>query len=157
MFRSVLEVMLQTGARWRRNSGLVRMMLAELHPGLAKHALESGRPAMPMNWRNWHRFLPAAPVYARKGLAKVTDRIGMVKSTAGNLPPRMILWQDGQIRELLRPEEMLVGEMFERQRLREFLAASQNQNFEFNGQWQRLLSLEMTLRFLRSEFKSIFK
>jgi hypothetical protein len=60
----------------------------------------------------------------------------------------MCLWQDEQVRELLQVETMRLNELLEQQRLRDFLAASQQSHFAFDGQWQRLLSLEMTLRFL---------
>lgn len=150
MFRSVLETMLQTGARWRRNSLLVRMMMAKLHPGLAKYRLESGHPALPMTWLNWPRFLPAAITYSRKAIDKVASRIGPTKQDANGQSPRLTLWQDEQLRALLQPDKMLISELIDAQRLSKFLSASQQSNFYFGRQWQRLLSLEMALRLCRS-------
>ncbi|HEX9002129.1 MAG TPA: hypothetical protein VGB07_19640 [Blastocatellia bacterium] len=149
MLRSVLEVMLQTGAQWRRNSLLMRMLLAELQPQLAAYPLEYGHPALPLNWKTWPRFLPAAKVYARK----VCQRIGLTDELSKSEPPRMKLWRDEQVRELLRPETMRLGELIERRQLDGFLAASRQPQFLFEQQWQRLLSLEITLNFLHSEWK----
>lgn len=152
MLRSVLEVMLQTRAQWRQNSLLARMVMAQLNPKLAAHSLESGHPALPLTWRTWPRFAPAALVYARKAWAKASRQFerqfGLRQPAALREPPRMRLWQDEQVRELLRVETMRLNELLEQQRLRAFLAASQQSHFAFDGQWQRLLSLEMTLRFL---------
>lgn len=149
MLRSVLEVMLQTGAQWRRNSLLMRMLLAELQPQLAAYPLEYGHPALPLNWKTWPRFLPAAKVYAQK----VCQRIGLTDELAKSEPPRMKLWRDEQVRELLRPETMRLGELIDRRLLQNFLAASRQPQFLFEQQWQRLLSLEITLNFLHSEWK----
>lgn len=150
MFRSVMEVMLQTGARWRRNSLLMRMMMAELHYGLASHKLESGHPALPVTWFNWLRFLPAAITYSRKAIDKVASRIGPTKQDANGQSPRLTLWQDEQLRALLQPDNMLISELIDAQRLNKFLSASQQSNFYFDRQWQRLLSLEMALRLCKS-------
>lgn len=149
MLRSVLELMLQTGARWRRNSLLIRMLLAELQPQLAAYPLEYGHPALPLNWKTWPRFLPAAKVYAQK----VCQRIGLTDELAKSEPPRMKLWRDEQVRELLRPETMRLGELIDRRLLQNFLAASRQPQFPFEQQWQRLLSLEMMLSFLHSEWR----
>lgn len=145
MFRSVMEVMLQTGAHRRQNSLLMRMMMAELHRDLAKHKLENGHPALPMTWLNWPRFLPAAAVYSRKAIGKAIARTGLINQSAKTQPPRLTLWQDEQVRALLQPATMLLGEIIERRRLDDFLMASQQFDFAFDRQWQRLLSLEMTL------------
>jgi hypothetical protein len=151
MLRPVLEIMLQTGAQWRRNSLLIRMLLAELQPQLAAHRLEGGHPALPLNWKTWPRFLPAAKVYARKAWKKVVAQAGSKGDLNSGEATRMRLWRDEQVRELLQPETMLAGEWIERRRLQDILKASQQPQFPFEQQWQRLLSLEMTLRFLRSD------
>lgn len=142
MLRPVLEVMLQTGARWRRRSLLMRMLMAELQPRLAAQPLDAGHPALPLDWKTWPRFLPAAKVYAQKAWKKVVGE----SVTASADSPRNRLWLDEQVRELLQPQTMLVGELIERRRLTEFLAASRQPQFPFDQQWRRLLSLEMALR-----------
>ncbi len=151
MFRSVMEAMLQTGARWRRNSLLMRMTLAKLHPGLAIHKLENGHPALPMTWSNWPRFLPALSVYLQKAADRLAARTGLTKLSANDQSSRMLLWQDEEAMAFLQPATMLLGEFIERQKLSEFLLASQQPDFSFDGQWQRLLSLEMAVRLLKSE------
>jgi hypothetical protein len=153
MLRSVLEIMLQTGAKWRRNSLLMRMLLAELQPQLAAHPLEDGHPALPLNWKTWPHFLPAAKVYALMAWIKAGAQAGSKGNLSTGEATRVRLWRDEQVRELLQPETMLVGEWIERRRLREFLMASQQSQFSFGQQWQRLLSLEMALRFLRPEWR----
>lgn len=145
MLRSVLEVMLQTDARARRRSLLMRMLLAELQPRLAAHPLDAGHPALPLDWKTWPHFLPAAKVFAQKAWKKAMSQSAPVHTDSA----RMRLWQDEQVRELLRPKKMLAGEWLERRRLETFLAASRQPQFSFDPQWRRLLGLEMALHFLR--------
>ncbi|HMY72593.1 MAG TPA: hypothetical protein PLQ88_12225, partial [Blastocatellia bacterium] len=70
MLRSVLDVMLQTRARLRQRSLLMRMLLAELQPRLAAVPLDAGHPALPLDWKTWPHFLPAAKVFAQKAWKK---------------------------------------------------------------------------------------
>src|SRR5205823_2710175 len=48
MLRSVLEAMLQTSARLRARSLLMRKAIARMAPSIGNYPLESGSPAMPV-------------------------------------------------------------------------------------------------------------
>ncbi len=154
LFRSVLETMLQTRARFRQRSLLIRRMLAAFQPRLAEFPLEHGYPALPVTWRTLHRFWPVPRYYAKRMLAKMGRAAGRNLSSptsrAGHLPARLQLWRDDSVRELLHPATMRLGCMLDLTALRDFLVRSQEGNFPFSEQWTRLLSLEYTLRVLES-------
>lgn len=154
MFRSVLEVMLQTQARVRRRSLLVRQLMPLLHAGLAAHRLEHGHPPLPLNWRTWPRFLPAVPVFARK----VARKLGLTTVGANPALVQMSFWQHPEtradIQALLDPAQMRLGDWFDPARLRAFLVEAHPPSFPFAAQWNRMLSLELTLRTVHEELSS---
>jgi len=143
MFRPVLETMLQTRASLRQRSLLVREMLARFQPQLANYPLEHGYPAVPAGATNLHRFWPLAVYYG----GKVLQRTGWAKRRSSPQPtPRVQLWEDKQIQELLRPSTMKSAQLLELQPLADFLASSRRPGFTADKEWCRLLSLEHTLR-----------
>ena len=150
LFRSVLETMLQVHPGLRQRSLLVRRMLAEFHPRLAAFPLEHGYPAMPFGWRNSYRFWPLPQHYAKRAWSKVGSRLARTASATtprpGFLPPRLQLWADAEVQELLHGTTMRARGMLESKPLESFLARSRDEGFPFDGQWARLLSLEYTLR-----------
>ncbi len=151
LFRSVLETMLQTTARLRRRSLLIRRMLAEFQPRLAEFPLEHGYPAVPVTWRTLHRFWPVPKYYGEKVLSKVVHTGGRrwePRSSQGGLPVRLHLWREEEVREVLRPDTMRMGCLVDRATLGDFLERSRRSDFPFDGQWARVLSLESTLRLL---------
>ncbi len=147
LFRSVLETMLQTATRLRRRSGLIRYMLADFQPRLAEFPLEHGYPAAPVRWKNVARFWPLPLYYGKKVVSRLFSKIGKKRSAVPeSLPPRLQLWAEDEVRELLRPAGLKVGELLDHIALNNFLERSHRQNFPFEDQWARVLSLEYTLR-----------
>ncbi len=147
LFRPVLESFLAVRARDRANSMLVRRILAEYAPDWANYPLESGCPAAPMTVGNFYRFAPIANYYGKKIAAKILR--GAVWGTPGWMPAeRQRLWQREEIRELLNPKEMRIAKILDPSGLPEFLQRAQQQDFAFDEQWARILSLEITLRTL---------
>lgn len=147
LFRPVLETLLAVRARDRVNSMLVRRILAEYAPDWANHPLESGCPAAPMTIKNFYRFAPLANYYGKKIAAKLLR--GAVWGTPGWMPAeRQRLWQREEIRELLNPKEMRIANILEPDALSKFLQRAQQQDFAYDEQWARILSLEITLRTL---------
>ncbi len=145
LFRPVLETLLSIQARDRRNSSLVRRILAEYVPNWANYPLESGFPAAPMTWRNFCRFAPMANYYGKRIATKILR--GSIWGTPGWLPAeRMRLWEREDVRGLLDPKEMLVARILDANGLPEFLGRAQQQEFSFDEEWARILSLEITLR-----------
>jgi len=150
LFRSILETILQTETRLRRGSLLVRKMLAEFQPQLASFPLEHGFPALPVTWKTFHRFLPAARFYADK----VTRRLGLRSPKSSQrangepsiLPPHLQLWRDEEVRSLLHLRNMKLGSLLDWAAAENFLKHSQSSTFPFGAQWTRLLSLEYALR-----------
>ncbi|MDX2029386.1 MAG: hypothetical protein SF339_01870 [Blastocatellia bacterium] len=144
MFRSVLEAALRTPPRLRRNNRLMRDVIHRLRPDLAAEPLESGAPALPLNWRTGPRFLPAAGVAAKKAWRRFAP-----PASAPPAPPaRLRLWRDERIAATLAPATMLLGAVIDPARLQAFLAASRRAAFGFDAQWNRLLGLELALRSL---------
>lgn len=151
LFRSVLETMLSTRTCLRRRSLLIRHMLAEFTPRLAEFPLEHGYPALPVTWRNLHRFWPVPGHYGKKVLFKLlgTNRGSLAGgSLSSQLRTRLQLWCDDEVREILNATTMRLANLVDRKALRDFLANSQRVNFSLHHQWTRALTLEYTLRIL---------
>jgi asparagine synthase (glutamine-hydrolysing) len=149
MFRSVLEVMLQTETKARQRSLLIRKMLARFYPAFANAPLEHGYPAAPLNWTNWYRFLPLAKYYGSLLLHKAGfhSRRGVPSSDS---PPRVVqLWGEPEIREIWVASRMACGALLDQDRLESYIADSQKPGFRWEQQWMRLLSLELTCRALQ--------
>ena len=145
MFRSVLEIMLQTKTSLRKRSLLVRKMLARFQPRLAEFPLEHGYPALPVTLTTLPRFSPLFNYYANK----VLQRAGLKSGTPESSGPshlRLQLWQDEEVRELLNPASMRVAALFDVPALRTFLSYSQREHFDADREWTRLLTLEYALR-----------
>jgi hypothetical protein len=150
LFRSVLETMLQATTRSRRRSLLIRKVLAALQPRLAAFPLEHGYPALPVTWRNVHRFWPVPLDFGKKVLAKVGSRVGgsrwrRLATSPDRLPARLHLWHDEDVQVLLQPATMRLGSVVNPDTLRAFLRRSQGQDFPWDAQWARVLSLEYAL------------
>ncbi len=142
--RSVLEPALMTQGHFRQRNLLIRRMLAEFFPQLGEYPLEHGYPALPLTWRNVHRFWPVPAHYGQRLMKKFLRRAG----ASGNLPARLRLWREEEVRGLLRAGTMRLESLVEKKHLEDFLSHSEEQNFPFNGQWARMLSLEYTLHVL---------
>jgi hypothetical protein len=148
MWRPILEVMLQARSSLRERSLMVRKMLARFQPVMAQFPLEHGYPALPATWSNLHRFLPLLGHYGKK----VMERTGLRRQPAevANAPaPRTILWKEKEVAELLQPPTMQSSCLLDNAGLQNFLRDSQQPGFSRDGEWQRLLSLEYTLRTLQ--------
>jgi len=153
LFRSVLETMLQATTRSRRRSLLIRKVLAALQPQLAEFPLEHGHPALPVTWRNVYRFWPVPVDFGKKVIAKVISRVGgstwrRPATSPGQLPARLHLWPDEDVQTLLQPATMRLGSVVDPDTLHAFLRRSQGQDFPWEAQWARVLSLEYALHIL---------
>ncbi|MGH9767553.1 MAG: hypothetical protein ACREAB_08990 [Blastocatellia bacterium] len=149
MFRSVLETALQTTARTRKHSRLVRSLMTMLHPQLAAYPLEHGYPAAPLTLKNLPRFTPALWHYAKKAWGKVNEKfINRPAAQAEPKPDRLRLLDDEEIRETLNPAKMRLNRLIDQLRLQDFLESSQQSRFAFDSQWRRVLAIEMTLQFV---------
>jgi hypothetical protein len=148
MFRSVLETMLVTRSLLRWRSLLIRKMLTKFSPRLADYPLEHGFPAQPANWRNFYRFAPLVAYFGEKAIAKIGGKLALKRATGHrtSIKPRLQLWRDDQVKELLRPEGMKVSAWLDKAALENFLERSEGKDFSFDDQWGRLLSLECALR-----------
>jgi hypothetical protein len=149
MFRSVLEIMLAARPMLRWRSLMIRKMLAKFSPRMADYPLEHGFPAEPATWKNFYRFAPLATYFAEKVLHKTGGRFARrraTKSDEGSFDPRLQLWSDEQVKELLRPGNMELAASLDSSALSNFLARSQQEEFALGEQWARILSLECALR-----------
>ena len=145
LFRPVLETLLSVRARDRRNSMLVRRILAEYAPDWANYPLESGFPAAPMTLGNFYRFAPMANYYGKRIAAKILR--GSIWGTPGWMPAeRMRLGEREEVRRLLEVGSMRVGLILDAEGLAGFLRRARSEDFAFDEEWGRILSLEVTLR-----------
>ena len=109
---------------------------------------DRGFPAEPVSLRNFHRFYPLADYFGRKVLNKFRGRLGFQHSAGHSriASPRLRLWRDERVEELLRPANMKLSGWMDPVALENFLERSRGENFQLSGQWGRLLSLECALR-----------
>jgi len=149
LFRSVLEVMLSSSPGVRKRSLLVRKMLAQFQPKLARHPLEHGYPAMPATLGNLHRFWPLLPYYGGKvkqKAARFIGKRGTSPAPRAELSTRERLWREAAVSEILNPATMRVASILDGSTLVSFLERSRQPEFSQDEQWSRLLSLEVALR-----------
>ena len=127
-------------------------MLAEHEPELGEFPLEHGFPALPVTWKNFYRFWPIVGYYRQKIVAKASQKAGWRRAPSlpapSNLPPRINLWREEEVRDLLNPGKMRLACVLDKKALDNFLSLSEKQDFKFNDQWARMLTLEYTLRVL---------
>lgn len=142
MFTSVLETMLQASSKLRKRSLLVRRMLAEFQPRLAEFPLEYGYPAAPTTWRNFYCFRSLLSYYGERVLERAGGKTGSHNST----PLRLKLWEEDEVRELLKPASMKVANLADQRGLAAFLDGSRRSEFTADPEWRRLLTLEYTVR-----------
>ncbi len=152
LFRSILEIILQTRARARRRSLLIRRMLTRLQPQLAEFPLENGCPATPATWKNFYRFRPLVNYYAQRTASKAARMAGIKRAShvppSGGLPLRLHLWKEEEVRTLLNPVTMRLASLLDPTALESFLTRSRTEHFIHDDQWTRLLTLEYTIRSL---------
>lgn len=148
LFRSVLETSLQVPARDRRDSGLVRRLLLDLHPPFANAPLEHGYPPLPITWKTVHRFWPVPVYYGRRVINKVLGtRAAAAPASPNGGPPRLRFAPLEEIRDLLQPTEMRLGALVGKDALTRFLERPEAGD-SYEQTWTRVLSLEFALRTL---------
>jgi hypothetical protein len=154
MFRSVLETILAADVRSRRRSLLIRELLSRYTPKWAVVPLEHGYPAIPATWKNLYRFAPILAHYGRKVGSRTARAFGIRQrantSTQRSIPCRLRLWSEDPVRALMDHRTMRLNGLLEATALQTFLTQSQQENFPFEGMWNRILSLEYTLHVLSS-------
>lgn len=151
LLRSVIKPMLEADTPSRRNSLLFRRVFAAVDPRLAQHRLTRGYPPLPATWKTFHRFWPLIPLYGGKVLGKL-GRWLLPRRAAMPAPdsPRLRLWQDPQIQELLRAQRLRCTEVLDPQGVARFLERSRQPEFAHSAQWAMLLTLECTLQRLEA-------
>jgi len=154
LFRSVLDVNLSMGVATRYRSRVIREMLARHAPGLARIPMTRGYPPMPFSLKTVHAFRSLPAYYAKRVAAKVARMagFGVVLAPTAGVPVtlRVALWGDPAVREHLDPRSMRLAAILAPERLEGFLAESRTPGFAFEGGWNRLLTLEATMRRLEA-------
>ncbi|MFO1053680.1 MAG: hypothetical protein U1F36_15805 [Planctomycetota bacterium] len=149
VFRSALEPLLRTRFAARDKNRLARMVLARFAPKLARMRLESGGPALPRTALNAWRFLPEAVGFAKKVALKLAGRRTHARTLEETSAPRLALWSDPRLRDLLDPTRMELGGHVDRDELRSLVDATRAPQFEHELLFGNLLALELGLRRLR--------
>jgi hypothetical protein len=149
--KSVLSPVLRTKAAFRLKSNLVRHMLGKYSADLAKFPTDRGYPAEPLQVTNLHRFWPMVPYMSGRIVSKArrTVGIGVARKVGAAEPGRLQLLKELEVRELLDARVMAAGDVLDRAALTDFLNRARATDFKYEGQWNRLLTLEWTLRTLR--------
>ena len=159
MFRSVLELMLQTSTNLRRRGLLVRKMLEKVLPKLAAFPLEHGWPAVPVQWNTFYKFWPLPVYYGKKVIERVIGARAQAPSLAteeiAQEPAWLKLWREEEVQDLFAASTLKVEEVVEPSQLKIFLDQSRKAEFAFSEQWSRLLSLEYALSTVKQATNSL--
>ena len=152
MLKNIVEIFLQVQPSIRRRNLFVRKILARKHPEFAKIPLEHGYPASPLSVANFYKFWPVPRYYLVKIGQKLLAKSGMSTPRSSlpqaKMPARMQLWHEDQVKQMLNPDSMHSLSLFDVDVFANFLENSQSEQFRYNEQWERIFTLEMTLRLL---------
>lgn len=143
--RSILDTMVGVPWQVRRRSFLVRRMLRDYAPDLARYPLEHGYPAEPFSLRNAPRFTPVLWSYGRRARSKLLA-IASRKGPATNPSVRQRLLSDPEVQHRLDPKRMVLGRFLDTDVLQGLAEASQFGTVSHSLLWSRILSLESALR-----------
>jgi hypothetical protein len=149
LIRSVLESLLQTNSKFRRNGAFIRQMLVTINPKLAATPLEHGYPALPVAWNTVHRFWPL-PIHLGKRAVAKAERI--VKGKLGlttNVKTGVSLLSNSSTEKpdaLLCPQRMRSAKIMDPARVDQLVSGFKTEGLSLDSQRARLLSLETALR-----------
>lgn len=150
-FTSVLTPMLAAQPGSRLRSFLPRHLFATRNEKLANIPLEHGYPPTVAKLNNLHRFAPVYFHYQRKVMQKVASKIRPAASAEAPPPTPYARYQtlfDQGLRKLLASPRLLESPLFEESTTRALL----NPSIPLGGyklvQWERLITLEYSIRTL---------
>ena len=150
LFRSVLEPMLASKTKLRKNGLLIREMLVKLQPEVAAFPLEHGYPALPVTIYNFYRFWPVVHYYQHRIARKIFRNFAFgSKIGAPQITQRDQLWKEDEVQELLNFKNMQLSSLLDQNTLQRFLENSRRGGFSFDAQFLRVLTLEYTLAVLK--------
>jgi hypothetical protein len=95
-------------------------------------------------------------LYGGKVLERLRRMVMPARSAAAPADsPRLRLWQDPQVQQLLQPSRLLSTQLLDAKGVENFLERSRRPDFAYSGQWAFLLTLECTLQRLQSVTREI--
>jgi hypothetical protein len=121
-------------------------------PAFARVPLARGYPAVPFGPSTAHLFWGLPVRYAKRAFWRARRLAGFdgPPSTAAverpQIPERLHLWLEDEVRETLQPRSMKAASLLDPAMLEHFLERSTARDFAFDGQWRRLLGLELSQR-----------
>jgi hypothetical protein len=110
--------------------------------------LEHGCPAVPFTARTFYRFTPLVGYYTRAIRSRLLTKTGLRKPPGA--PPGPQPWSEEHVRALLHPSSMVIRDMLDPAVRAQLERGSFPEAIASDKQWQRLLTLEFTLRALRT-------
>ena len=147
LFRSVVETMVRMTARVRRRSLVVRRMLWEKHRTLAVVPLDRGYAPVPFRPETVANFAPVVKRYGDRITRKLRKMAGADPATRENpLIPRLTLWRDPEIQQLLDPRTMRSVHALDGDAIARLVRDSRADGFASDDLWTRLLTLECAMR-----------
>lgn len=152
-FSNVISPILSARPRTRLRSLLPRHIFATRNRTLANIPLEHGYPPAPANLLNLARFTPIVGHYAGKVVAKIKARLPRKPSQSLPLPPLHEKYAhlfDEPLFTTLRQPVILETGLFDEDKTRDFLNPARPLSGHKLEQWQRLVSLECSLRALKT-------
>lgn len=145
---AILTPMLAARPEARLRSLLPRHLFSQRNPTLASLTLEHGYPPATVNMGNLHRFFPVLQYYGHKVINKLKPKF----APASDIAPSTSAQQrysdlfSTPLREILNSPKIFETQLFNESATSCFLDPAQPINGYRLAQWQRLLTLECTLR-----------
>ena len=86
---------------------------------------------------------------------KLPGKGRILKHENKNEPQRISLWRNESFQEILEKKDLNCIQMFDKEKLKNFLEMSKTTNFIYDNQWRRLFSLEFSLDVIKQMKKSV--
>ena len=148
-FTTVLTPILSARPGVRLRSLLPRKIFATRNSALATIPLEHGYPPVPVTLLNLPSFFPIGGHYAGKLKNKIQARIrAKTPPTAApiTLQARYRVLFDESLASVLATPQIIASEIFDEEKTRDMLTTDQCLSGHRLEQWQRMVSIEYTLR-----------
>jgi hypothetical protein len=160
-FKESVQNAISINYKWRRHSRLFRLLMERVNPTLASIATTDGGPALPMRITNLHKFRSYWSLIAKQ-LVRKSSRAVLGRSLLPPLRDEFSTYPQARWRretlnyleqdEVLDPDHMHSGRLYEAEALERFLNQARSETFGQESFLSRILTVELALRAVGASF-----
>lgn len=152
-FKRPLEISLQLNPEYKKRGKLMRYIMEEECPEVAREKMINDAPFVRMTKSNMPLFIPAVLFLIKKAVRKMSQIVLGKTIWAGLTVPDYDtgLWyrtalRDQRCRNLLSYDDMESRYLYNRETFNKFVRQAGMEGFHFYGQLGRIITIELTLR-----------